>query len=42
MKMPLPNIFDCMAFKKHLPFLLDENQKKGTVFKYAPFLTFNS
>ena len=26
MKTPLPNIFSCTAFKKHLPFLLDENQ----------------
>ena len=28
MKTPLPNIFNCMAFKKHLPFLLDENKKR--------------
>ena len=26
MKTSLPNIFSCTAFKKHLPFLLDENQ----------------
>ena len=29
MKTPLPNIFNCTAFKKHLPFLLDENKKKA-------------
>ena len=29
MKTPLPNSFNCTAFKKHLPFLLDENQKKA-------------
>ena len=28
MKTPIPNIFNCTAFKKHLLFLLDENQKK--------------
>ena len=30
MKTPLRNIFRCTAFKKHLPFLLDENQNKAT------------
>ena len=29
MKTPLPNIFHCTAFKKHYPFLFDENQKKS-------------
>ena len=39
MKHPLPNIFHCTAFKKHLGFLLDENQKKAnysTMFLYLP------
>ena len=40
MKTPLPNIFNSAAFKKHLPLYLMKI-KKGTVFKYAPFLTFN-
>ena len=26
MKKPMPNIFNCTAFKKHIPLLLDENQ----------------
>ena len=29
MKTPLPNIFSFIAFKKHLPLLLDENQNKA-------------
>ena len=39
MKTPLPNIFSCTAFKKHLPFLLDENQNKAkfsNMFFYLP------
>ena len=28
MKTPLPNIFSCTAFKKHLPYLFDQNQAK--------------
>ena len=39
MKTPLPNIFNCTAFKKHLPFLLDENQIKtkfSNMFLYLP------
>ena len=39
MKHPLPNIFHCTTFKKHLGFLLDENQKKAkysTMFLYLP------
>ena len=38
MKHPLPNIFHCTAFKKHL-FLLDEHQKKAQyskMFLYLP------
>ena len=38
-KDPLPNIFHCMAFKKHYEFLLDENQKKAKfskMFLYLP------
>ena len=31
MKQPLPNIFHCTAFKKHNPFLLDENQKRSNL-----------
>ena len=29
MKTPLLNIFNCTAFKKHYPFLFDENQNKS-------------
>ena len=29
MKTSLPNIFHCMAFKKHYTFLLDKNQNKS-------------
>ena len=39
MKTPLLNIFSCTAFKKHLPFLLDENQNKAkfsNMFFYLP------
>ena len=28
MKSPLPNIFSCTAFKKHIPYLLDQNELK--------------
>ena len=28
MKSPLPNLFSCTAFKKHVPFLLDQNENK--------------
>ena len=38
MKTPLSNIFNCTAFKKHLPFLLAENKKRRSfqicVFSY--------
>ena len=39
MKTPLPNIFHCTAFKKHYPFLFDENQNKSkfsNMFIYLP------
>ena len=39
MKKPLPNIFNCTAFKKHFSFLLDENQnnaKFSNLFLYLP------
>ena len=39
MKKPLPNIFNCTAFKKHVSFLLDENQnnvKFSNLFLYLP------
>ena len=39
MKTPLSNIFSCTAFKKHLPYLLDENQNKAkfsNMFFYFP------
>ena len=39
MKQPLPNIFHCTAFKKHHPFLLDENQKKVKFSKMFLYLT---
>ena len=38
MRQPLPNIFNCTAFKKH-GFILDENQKKAKfskTFLYLP------
>ena len=38
MKTPLPNIFNCTAFKKHLPFLLDENKKKAQFSNMLLFL----
>ena len=38
MKTPLPNIFNCTAFKKHLPFLFDENQKKAQFSNMLLFL----
>ena len=28
MKCPLPNLFTCTAFKKHVPFLLDQNENE--------------
>ena len=39
MKTPLLNIFSGTTFKKHLPFLLDENQNKtkfSNMFFYLP------
>ena len=30
-KQPIPNIFHCTAFKKHMGYLLDENQKKSNM-----------
>ena len=39
MKQPLPNIFQCKAFKKHHSFLVDENQVKvkfSKMFWYLP------
>ena len=39
MKAPLPNIFSCTAFKKHLPYLYDQNQakiKSSGMFLYLP------
>ena len=30
-KQPIPNIFHCTVFKKHMDHLLDENQKKSNV-----------
>ena len=38
MKQPLPSIFHCTAFKKHHPFLLDENQKKVNFSKMYLYL----
>ena len=38
-KTPLPNIFSCTAFKKHLPYLYDQNQAKVKsfgMFLYLP------
>ena len=39
MKTPLPNIFRCTAFKKHLNYLFDQNQakvKSSGMFLYLP------
>ena len=39
MKKPMPNIFNCTVFKKHISFLLDENQnnaKFSNLFMYLP------
>ena len=39
MKQPLPNTFDCTAFKKYHSFILDENQKEAKfskMFLYLP------
>ena len=39
MKTPLPNIFSCTAFKKHLNYLFDQNQakvKSSDMFLYLP------
>ena len=37
-KQPLPNIFKCTAFKKHIPYLLNQNQEKdfSKMFMYLP------
>ena len=42
MKTPLPNIFSCTAFKKYLPFLLDENQNKAKFWNMLFLLAINS
>ena len=39
MKTELPNMFSCTSFKKHLPFLIDQNQngeKSSALFFYLP------
>ena len=39
MKTPLPNIFSCTAFKRHLSYLFDQNQakiKSSGMFSYLP------
>ena len=38
-KQPLPNIFQCRAFKKHIQYLLNQDQEKGCcnkMFLYLP------
>ena len=37
-KQPLPNIFQCTAFKKHIQYLLNQNQEKdfSKMFMYLP------
>ena len=38
-KQPLPNTFQCTAFKKHIQYLLNQNQEKGCcskMFLYLP------
>ena len=40
MKKPMPNIFNCTTFKKHVSLLLDENQnqaKFSNLFMYLPY-----
>ena len=37
-KQPLPNIFQCTAFKKHMSYLLDESQKKSNMYMSHMFL----
>ena len=37
-KQPIPNIFHCTAFKKHMSYLLDENQKKSNMSHMFLFL----
>ena len=37
-RQPLPNIFQCTAFKQHHGFLLDENKKKSEFYKMSMFL----
>ena len=37
-KPPIPNIFQCTAFKKHVGYLLDENQKKSNMSYMFVFL----
>ena len=39
MKSPLPNIFSCTAFKKHVPFFMDQNElkiKQSEMFMFLP------
>lgn len=39
MRNPLPNIFNCTSYKKHISYLLDENQndsKFSNLFLYLP------
>ena len=38
MKNPLPNIFSCTAFKKHIPFLMDQNELKAKFSELFMFL----
>ena len=37
-KQPIPNIFHCTAFKKHISYLLDQNQKKSNMSHMFLFL----
>ena len=37
-KQPIPNIFHCTAFKKHMGYLLDENEKKSNMSHMFLFL----
>ena len=38
MKKPMPNIFNCTCFKKHVPLLLDENQNQAKFYNLSLYL----
>ena len=38
-KQPLPNIFQCTAFEKHIQYLLNQNREKGCCSKMLLYLS---